>query len=268
MIPTLPMPPAEMRALVGPTAEAAFDNPTGAAIFPELPDHIYETVFDLGSGCGRLARQLLQQNHRPRGYLGIDLHAGMVGWCQRNLTSADPNFQFVHHDVYEPAFNPSGLPTDRSRPLPVADASASLIIAWSVFTHLVEDDLPYYLEQCARILRPGGVMRTTWFLFDKRYFPMMQPFQNCLYISSTYPTSAVVVDRTWLLATLASMGLTVASSTSPYVRGHQWSLDLRHAEPGEIPVITATDEAPFGSEAPPMPRAAPHRIGLDSSDAE
>jgi SAM-dependent methyltransferase len=266
---SIPMPPAEMRALVGLTDEAHFCNRTGALVFPDLGEDLYRSVFDLGSGCGRLARQLLQQSPRPESYLGIDLHAGMVEWCRDNLTSVDPNFQFAHHDVHELGFNPSGSPLDRSQPLPVRDASASLIIAWSLFTHVLEDEIPYYLHECRRILRPGGLIRSTWFLFDKRYFPMMQAFQNSLYINPVNPTNAVIVDREWLLATLSTVGLTVASSTPPeasgYPRGFQWIIDLRHSKPGETPVIPQEDQAPFGTKPPPIGGADPHMIGLGSS---
>src|SRR5262245_62093652 len=93
----LPVPPFEMRQLVGPTDPAMFDNPSGAPVFAGLPDGAYDNVFDFGSGCGRLARQMMQQSPRPAAYRGIDLHQGMVRWCQENLTPANPNFTFEHH---------------------------------------------------------------------------------------------------------------------------------------------------------------------------
>jgi len=67
-----------MRELVGPTDDAAFDNSSGDPVLGELvPEDRYRKVFDFGCGCGRLARQLLQQRRRPRRYVGIDLHRGM-----------------------------------------------------------------------------------------------------------------------------------------------------------------------------------------------
>jgi SAM-dependent methyltransferase len=263
------MPPADMRALIGSTDEAFFENPTGGLIFPDLTPEMYESVLDLGSGCGRLARKLLQQHLRPQRYLGIDLHAGMVEWSRHNLSAVDPNFQFVHHDVYERGFNPAGHAVDHSQSLPGEDASASLIIAWSLFTHVLQDDIPYYLDQCARILRPGGLIRSTWFLFDKRYYPMMQTFQNALYINPENPTNAVIVDRNWLLETLLSAGLTVGSATPPTTRGFQWVLDLRHSVPGEISTISEEDEAPLGHNPPPIGGVNPHTIGVRTeSDGE
>ena len=77
------------------------------------------------------------------------------------------------------------------------------------------------------MLRPDGVAVTTWFLFDKSDFPMMQAFQNALYISDFDPTNAVIFDRRWLARTLEAAGLTVDCRTPPAVRGYQWTIHLR-----------------------------------------
>ena len=44
-------------------------------------------------------------------------------------------------------------------------------------------------------MRPDGWLHASWFLFDKRLFPMMQPFQNALFINETDPSNAVIFDR-------------------------------------------------------------------------
>jgi SAM-dependent methyltransferase len=105
----IPMPPLEMRRMVGPTDPEDFDNPSGEPIYAGfgLPLDAYDSVFDFGCGCGRVARQLLQQNPRPRRYVGIDAHRGMIDWCRENLSPIDPNFQFFHHDVM--MFTPLGV---------------------------------------------------------------------------------------------------------------------------------------------------------------
>src|SRR5262249_57495295 len=75
-----------MRQLVGPVADEAFDNPNGALVYRYLDVAVFDSVFDFGCGCGRVvACQLIQQRPRPRRYVGIDLHLGMVKWCRENL---------------------------------------------------------------------------------------------------------------------------------------------------------------------------------------
>src|SRR5215210_1252204 len=178
----LPIPPLEMRRLVGPTDEAAFDNPTGRLVYPYIPAGAYHSVFDFGCGCGRVARQLIQQADRPARYLGIDLHRGMVKWCRQNLAAHAPGFEFLHHDVFNKHFNPGRL-KPKVRPFPVPDDSATLVNAFSVFTHLTQGQAPFYLREVARVLAPEGFFHSTWFLFDKREFPMLQEETSALYVS-------------------------------------------------------------------------------------
>lgn len=241
----LPMPPLEMRQMVGPTDVGAFDNPSGAPVFPELPAEAYRSVLDFGCGCGRLARQMIQQETQPDAYLGIDLHPVMIDWCRNNLTPAAPNFEFQHHDVRYPERNP-GEGKPETAPFPVPDGSRTLVIAHSVFTHLVQAHTEHYLREVARVLAPGGFLESTWFLFDKRLFPMMQEFQNALYVNDRNPTNAVIFDRRWLVETARALGLTIVAAVPPNVRGYHWRITMAPAGEGVAEIDLPEDEAPIG----------------------
>lgn len=242
----LPIPPLEMRQAVGPTDPAAFDNPAAAPVFPGLPESAYRSVLDFGCGCGRLARQMIQQDPQPRAYLGIDLHPVMIEWCRRNLTPAAPSFEFRHHDVHYPSWNPGEGKPD-TLPFPAADGSRSLVIAHSVFTHLIQAHAEFYLGEVARVLAEDGHFEATWFLFDKRSFPMMQEFQNALYINDLNPTNAVIFDRAWLVEAAAERGLTIVAASPPPVRGYHWRITMRPAAAGAAPVELPEDRAPLSS---------------------
>lgn len=230
--PVLPIPPLEIRRLVGPTDPAAFDNPDGRLVFPDLSPQMYEAVFDFGCGCGRLARQLIQQHPRPFLYVGVDLHPGMIQWCNENLAPHAAHFHFFHHDVQNAVFNP-GPDKAKMLPFPVSAGDFSLVVAWSVFTHLTQAQAEHYLREVRRILRPDGLFMSTWFLFDKREFPMLSETDNALYTSDLDPSAAVIFDREWLRRTISAAGLTIISARAPLVRGHQWVL---HMEPTRIDV--------------------------------
>jgi SAM-dependent methyltransferase len=249
----LPFPPFEFRQIVGPTKLATFDNPTRGLVFPGVPVEAYESVLDFGCGCGRVARQLIQQEPRPARYVGIDRHAGMIGWCREHLAPHAPGFEFAHHDVHHMLLNPGGTPGHL--PLPAGDGETTLFIAWSVFTHLLEEDAVFYLEEVARVLGPNGVAATTWFLFDKRDFPFMMPFQNALFVNATDPTNAVVFDRAWLMAQLDRVGLVLTSATSPPFRGLQWVLTFERQTGGRQSIALPEDPAAQGVMAPWGPLA-------------
>lgn len=256
----LPVPPFEMRQLVGPTDPAMFDNPSRAPVFSGMPDGAYDNVFDFGSGCGRLARQMMQQSAVPLKYRGIDLHEGMVRWCQENLTPANPDFTFAHHNVFNPGFNPDpSLP--RFAPLPIEDGAVTLMIAWSVFTHTTQRQTEHYVREAARVLNDRGILVSTWFLFEKRNFPMMQDFQNALYINEFDPTNATIFDRIWLMELLASVGLQVTLARPPGIRGFQWEMHIRKKGQG-APVEIGEDLAPYGKKPPPVVTRDPSKIGI------
>jgi SAM-dependent methyltransferase len=256
----LPFPPDEMRQLVGHTDVAKFDNPTGGLVFPAIPAEAYDSVLDFGCGCGRVARQFIQQRPRPRVYLGIDAHRGMVQWCQRHLAPHAPGFRFQHHDVLNRAFNPQGARATLE--LPAASRSISLVHAWSVFTHLVEADARYYLSEVERVLRADGYFHSTWFLFDKVGFPMMQEFQNALFINDADPTNAVIFDRGWLLAMMASLGLKLVAATPPNRRGYQWILLMTRRSHAQPEIALPEDSAPPGLGRPPLMPPDADKIGL------
>ena len=246
------MPPPALRDLVGGSGPEAFENPEGAPIYPEVPRRAYESVLDLGCGCGRVARQLLlqQRRHRPSRYLGVDLHRGMVEWCQLNLAPHAPGFRFEHHDVYNAGLNPTGA--SRLLPLPAGDQEYSLLIAVSVFTHMAQDQAEHYLREASRVVQQDGYLQTTWFLFDKRDFPMMQDFQNALFINESDPSNAVIFDRGWLRETARDAGLTITRASPPEVKGFQWCIEMRPHATGEQEVALPADTAPIGRRPPPL----------------
>lgn len=259
----LPLPPLEMRELVGATDEALWDNPTGEPIWPGLPESAWDCYLDFGCGCGREARRMLLQTPRPKRYVGVDLHQGMIQWCQENLTPVDPNFEFVYHPVFNAGLNPNRL-LPYAAPLPLEDGAATLMEAHSVFTHLIESQAEHYLDEVARVLAPDGILVSTWFLFDKTEFPFMQDTQNALYINDRDPTNAVVFDRVWLYEALAERGLAVVEAKAPAVRGYHWHLRIARVRDGVEAVDLPPDTAPPGRYPPPLLRAGAHRIGIDA----
>jgi SAM-dependent methyltransferase len=255
----LPLPPIEMRRLVGPTGPEAFDNPQHGLVYPDIPARYYTSVFEFGCGCGRFARRLIQQQPRPARYVGVDLHPGMIAWCQTHLAPHAPGFSFRHSDVFNAGFNP-GLNKPRALPFPVNSAAFTLVEAWSVFTHVLQDQAEFYLREIRRILHPEGMLHSTWFLFEKRYFPMMQEFQNALYINPDDPTNAVVFDRMWFQDLLHRIGLTVVRVVPPEIRGYHWRIFMVPAGPGVIGVPLPEDHAPFGISRPPTSDSPPNEI--------
>jgi len=250
-----------MRELVGPTDVSAFDNPTGGLVFPYLDSSAYRSVFDFGCGCGRVARQLIQQDPRPERYVGIDLHPGMIRCCNQNLAPRAPGFEFHHHVVFDRFFNPTG-PEDDVRHFGVENQAFTLVNAFSVFTHITQRDVAFYLGEVARILVDDGVVHSSWFLFDKRLFPMLQEANNALYVDEVYPRAAVIFDREWVRSVARNAGLIIYEVIPPAIRGYQWLLLMAPASSERKEVDIPEDSGVIEHvKLPNMPEEA-HRIGL------
>lgn len=238
----IPLPPAEYRHNVGAVDPKRYENPSGDLIYPTIAPHYYRKFFDFGCGCGRVARQLALQKVQPEAYLGINLHAGMIQWCQENITPHVPQFSFLHHDVFYIGWSKES--PNQVLPFPVDTQDFTFVNAISVFTHLEQDSAVFYLAEVNRILAEDGIFHATWFLFDKADFSMMQDFQNALYINIADPVNAVIFDKTWVVNEAQKNNLKIIGIEPPQVRGGQWVLTMarsNHPSPTKtIPTVNTT----------------------------
>ncbi len=122
-------------------------------------------VLEIGCGIGKDAIQLM----RPRqvsSYLGIDVMQDSIVWCTNNLTRDDPSFRFEHFDAYHELYNPLGSKKTTDFSIPCEDASIDRVILSGVFTHLFEDEVSHYLAEIFRVLRPGGMVYASVFVYS------------------------------------------------------------------------------------------------------
>jgi len=126
----------------------------------------HHTVLDIGCGIGRMAAGLACYLDPLTGrYHGFDPVPKGIAWCNQAF-AAYPHFRFEQADVFNEHYWPQGrvLATDYHFPLP--DWSVDFAIATSVFTHLYYEEVEAYLKEAARVLKPEGVLFSTFLLFD------------------------------------------------------------------------------------------------------
>jgi SAM-dependent methyltransferase len=144
----LPLPPARLRAQVGPLhADADFFLESGKHNAELIRDVLVEAgssieeleaLLDWGCGCGRVLRHW--SGLPGTRVFGCDITPKMVDWCNEHLP-------FV-----EAALN------ELSPPLPYRDSTFDLVYAFSVMTHLSEDLQRAWMRECRRVLKPGGYL--------------------------------------------------------------------------------------------------------------
>ena len=165
--PNLALLPDARNRYGGQTGLAEWSHTVGlfqALMFARLAGRAAPVILDVGCGTGKLAvaaDALLGHDGR---YVGIDIQAEAIDFCRRQYPA--PRFAF-HHLA---ARNPYYVEQAQARsPWPVADASADLVTAVSVWTHFQSEDAAFYFAEVERALRPGGVALLTFFLLDETW---------------------------------------------------------------------------------------------------
>jgi cyclopropane fatty-acyl-phospholipid synthase-like methyltransferase len=117
------------------------------------------SLLDWGCGAGRLAVGVREHFGRVRDYHGVDVQAELIDWANANL--AGPGFRFSFVDVSNERYNPDGSP---ERTLSADPGSVDVFYAYSVFSHMNDDDTPAYLTLLGEALSTDGRAFVTCFV--------------------------------------------------------------------------------------------------------
>lgn len=165
-------PPLSARQLVSGTFWASvsqFEN-VGRAEARSWQDSMdlgpEDTVLDIGCGCGRVARPLLELLGPEGHYLGGDVDARAIRWCRERIAVRHPRAMFFHIDAYNSIYNPSASQPARDYRFPLGDGTVDRVGLSSVFTHMLPEDVASYLGEIARLLKPGGRVYAGVFLIS------------------------------------------------------------------------------------------------------
>lgn len=174
-------------------------------------------MLDLGSGVGRMAVPLTQYLSDAGQYVGVDVAAAGITWCEATITPGYPNFRFTQVDVAHPLYNPAGALAAESVRLPFDDGSFDFIAMVSVLTHLDPPAVAQYSREVSRLLAPGGACFASAFLLNapsragiaagtaRPAFP--NDAGPVLYADPAAPLAAVAYDEDTLLAAFLDAGL-------------------------------------------------------------
>lgn len=123
-------------------------------------------VLELGCSHGRTAHGLTQYLRHGGSYRGIDIVREQVDEANARLGPGRPNFEFLHADIYNRHYNPSGRERAESYAFPFEPNAFDVVYAASVFTHLLPAETENYLRETRRVLRPGGRALFSFIVLD------------------------------------------------------------------------------------------------------
>jgi SAM-dependent methyltransferase len=210
----------------------------------------HKSVLDMGCGPGRMAVALVSYLTEEGSYEGIDVSPERIEWCASNITSRYPNFRFQVADVYSRRYNPRGTVRGADYRFPYTDERFDLVFLFSVFTHMLADDMENYLAEIARTLKIGGRCLATFLLLNDESQALIDsdrtrrdPGKNALEArfehdfgnhrvsDLTYPEQVVAYDEQFVRAAYVRHGLTIAD---PIIYGWWPGRDPRHGPPAVL----------------------------------
>jgi SAM-dependent methyltransferase len=139
----VPIPSPHLRVLVSGTADLDWFLERGKQIVEEFDNELKQvgggleapsSIVDIGCGCGRLSRWVLNYNNNV---FGVDINPKLVRWSSKNLRG-------------------KWALCELKKPMPYPDCKFDLAYACSVITHLREETAREWLADVSRILQFGG----------------------------------------------------------------------------------------------------------------
>ena len=126
--------------------------------------NVNSDILEIGCGCGRIAIPL-NQDYFHGTYLGIDIDPEMIEYCRSHFPADRFTFKLSPHrsSVYG-AKNPTH---EDASPFVVGDPnSKDFIFSTALFTHLLEEEMNFYMRESFRALRPNGRIFMSFFCLD------------------------------------------------------------------------------------------------------
>ena len=173
-------------------------------------------VLDAGCGVGAMVPYVLSRLGPTGRYVGFDVHRPSIDWCLGRFRT-EPRLEFHVAPARSDYGSREDAPAERYL-FPITDGGADLVLAKSLYTHLLPHDARHYLAETRRALRWGKAAVVTAFLFDPstepatevaRAFPLRDESGNVRWRSRSRPASAVAYAKPLFTEMIESAGLQV-----------------------------------------------------------
>ena len=174
-------------------------------------------LWDIGCGCGMLELALQDLGWQGR-LVGTDIHKPSIEWAQKNIEARLAGHRFIHMDIYNAAYWPRGTLSAQEWLNGFGERGFDVVVAKSLFTHVLADDLGVYLEGIAERLKSGGRALLTFFILSEEQARLAVSGKNrvsflpygedgcCAVRSPVAPTAAVAYEQDYLMQSLQVAG--------------------------------------------------------------
>jgi SAM-dependent methyltransferase len=134
----------------------------------------HERVLDIGCGAGRWADALTGYLTEEGRYDGLDVLPDRIAQAERRVGRKYPNFHFHLINVFNTHYNPQANTQVSDFRFPFEDEEFDLVILYSVFTHMLPEDVERYFAEIRRLLKSGGRMLASYLLLNPKTLELLQ----------------------------------------------------------------------------------------------
>lgn len=184
-------------------------------------------VFDIGCGLGRVAIPLTSEIKEGE-YHGLDIVKKGINYCREQISTKFPNFHFHHQPLFNDLYTSGGKKATETS-FPVADNSMDIVIANSLFTHLVPEETERYIEETARILKREGRLYASFFVRNSEREELMKNledfsfphrYENYSLMNEKVKSANVAFDQHFLQGLFEKYGLEITQRRFGLWAGH------------------------------------------------
>ncbi len=158
-------------------------------------------IVEIGCGCGRIALHL-KADYFSGTYLGIDIDPEMIEYCRSHFPA--PRFAFALSPHKSSTYHGAEFSSREPRSFTVAQPETrDFVFSTSLFTHLLENEIVFYLKESFRALRPHGMAVMSFFCME--WVEMGKPWTfshrigNALVDDQRYPEAAVAYGGEYMM---------------------------------------------------------------------
>jgi SAM-dependent methyltransferase len=176
-------------------------------------------VVELGCGCGRIAQSLREPWFQGT-YVGVDIDNEMIDYCRKNFQAE--RFQFIlspHKSTTYSSGNLWDTSIDEHALVVAKPNSKDFVYAFTLYTHLLENEITDYLRETYRILRSRGIMYMNFLCIEHVELGRRWTFQhrhgNAYVENERYPEAAVAYHEAFMTELATSCGFREVTVSPP-----------------------------------------------------
>jgi len=164
-------------------------------------------IVEIGCGCGRMALHL-DAEYFTGSYLGVDIDPEMIEYCRSHFPF--PRFAFLLSPHASSTYRRAESEQPADTFIIAQPETRDFVFSTSLLTHLLENEMRFYLQESLRILRPDAMMVMSFFCLEHvekgNPWTFAHRIGNAFADDRNFPEAAVAYRQNYLIGLVKELG--------------------------------------------------------------